>query len=284
MKFFVASLMVWLTINTPAACAAMINKEPATDLVDVRRTTSTACFTDGTVKAAQKHSKLYGNLNTFYTLDAGDKFGVAVVALGNVDGGGVVDVAVGVQADDDGGLIMGAVYVLFLDTDGSIKDAQKLSMLYGNLNAFYALDASDQFGFSVAALGDLDDDGVVDMAVGAQYDDDGAADVGAGYVLFLQTDGTIKDAQKLSMLYGGVNAFYTLGSGNLFTISLSGLKDANGDGVADLAVGTFLDDDGGADVGAAYILFLQTDGTVEGAQKIAMLYGGFSTFLYPRSW
>jgi len=40
-------------------------------------------------------------------------------------------------------------------------------MLYGNLNSFYTLDADDYLGHAVAALGDVDGDGVGDIVVSA---------------------------------------------------------------------------------------------------------------------
>ena len=42
------------------------------------------------------------------------------------------------------------------------------------------LDDADRFGRSVASLGDLDGDGVGDLAVGVWFDDDGGTDRGAG--------------------------------------------------------------------------------------------------------
>ena len=51
--------------------------------------------------------------------------------------------------------------------------------------------------FSCAALGDVDGDGVPDVAIGAPYDDDdaaGAGDInnGAVYIMFMNRDGSIK--------------------------------------------------------------------------------------------
>ena len=46
-------------------------------------------------------------------------------------------------------------------------------------------------GISAAAIGDLDGDGITDLAVGAGYDDDGGADRGAVWILFLNPDGTV---------------------------------------------------------------------------------------------
>ena len=240
-------------------------------------TTSEACYTDGTAKNVQKNSMLYGNFNTFYTLDADNSFGTTA-ALGDIDGDGVVDMAVGAHIDNDGGANAGAVYILFLESDGTVKDAQKVSKLYSNFNAFYTLDAGDKFGASSTALGDLNSDGVTELAVGAVADDDGGTDAGAVYILFLESDGTIKNAQKLSMLYGNFGMFYTLAAGDRFSISVAGSGNVDGDNVADLVVGANWDDDGGTDAGAVYLLFMITDGAIKNAQKLSMLYGNLDAF------
>lgn len=55
--------------------------------------------------------------------------------------------------------------------------------------------------------------------------------------------------------------------------------DINGDGIVDLVIGARSDDDGATDAGAAYILFMNADGSVESSQKISMLHGNFSDVL-----
>lgn len=55
---------------------------------------------DGTVKAETCISELHGGFTG--NLDIGDGFGVSVAALGDVDGDGTGDVAVGAWKDDDG--------------------------------------------------------------------------------------------------------------------------------------------------------------------------------------
>ena len=222
---------------------------------------------------------LHGNMNAFYTLDASDYFGIAAGAPGDIDGDGVADLIVGASNDDDGGTNTGAVYVLFLETGGSIKNAQKLSNLYGNLNAFYTLDASDQLGYSLAGLGgDINGDSIVDIVVGAHFDDDGGTEAGAIYLVYLETNGNAKTVLKLSMSYGNFNAFYTLKANDRFGMSQSALGDIDGDSVNDLAVGAYYDNDGGTGAGAVYVLFLETDGSTKNAQKISNLYGNFGAF------
>lgn len=182
----------------------------------------------------------------------------------------------GAYNDGDGGSGSGAVFVLFLTTSGSTKDAQKISNTYGGLNAFFTLSSSDLFGISVAGIGDLDGDSIQDIACGAMYDDDGGTTSGAAYILFLETTGVVKGAVKISNSFGGFA--YNLETSEKFGSSLAQLEDLNGDGVVELAVGAIGCDDGGSNAGAFYVIFLQTNGGVQNAQKISNSAGSLSTF------
>lgn len=162
----------------------------------------------------------------------------------------------GAVLDSDGFTNTGAAYMLFLETNGNVKSTQKISALYGNFNAFYTLVEGDQLGTGAEALGDIDGDGVMDLALSAGADDDGLSAAGAIYLLSLETNGNIKNAHKISMLYGNFNAFYTLETSYLGT-GMAALGDIDGDGVIDFAVGAPLDDDGGTNAGAVYIINLQ---------------------------
>ena len=110
--------------------------------------------------------------------------------MGDLDGDGVGDLAVGAYRDDDGGDARGAVWILFFNTDGTVKSHQKISDIEGGFKGI--LDDGDNFGFRMASLGDLDGDGpsVLALAVGAQGDDDGDFNHGAVWILFLNVDST----------------------------------------------------------------------------------------------
>jgi len=129
-------------------------------------------------------------------------------------------------------------------------------MLYDNFNSFYTLRDSSEFGTSVAALGDLDGNGVEDIAVGASTADDGGSDAGEVIILFLETDGNVKDAQKVSALYGGLSTYFTLPSGGRFGSAVVSMGDTDGDGTTDLAVGAYDISDGGSWTGAVFLINL----------------------------
>ena len=53
-------------------------------------------------------------------LENNDELGFSMATLGDIDGDGFGDVAVGAHLDDDGGLNRGAVYVLRLNGQGGV--------------------------------------------------------------------------------------------------------------------------------------------------------------------
>jgi len=197
------------------------------------------------------------------TLDDEDRFGSSVSSnLGDLDGDGVRDLAVGALNTDN---LRGAVYILFLRSDGTVRSTYTID----DAELDFQLQGIGQFGSSLATLGDVDSDGVVDLAVGARSENGGEGGV---WILFLNTDGSVKSFQRIREGEGGFPD--TLEPNDNFGTVASG-GDFDGDEVPDLLVGAPRHDAAGLDTGAVWILLLTSAGTVKESQKITSGVGGF---------
>jgi len=217
---------------------------------------------DGTVKAVTKIADA-----PMFELDDGDRLGLALGWLGDIGGGTLPVLAVGATLDDDGGADRGAVYLLFLNRDGSLVGYEKISQTRGGFGG--SLGNGDRLGQAVARLGDLDGDGTFEIAVGAVFGEGstGPADTGSVWILSLNPDGTVADEHEIAMGQAGFTG--TLAGDDWFGNALRSLGDIDGDGVADLAVGAQQDDTAGSNRGAIWLLFLNSDGTVKSHRKLA---------------
>ena len=193
-----------------------------------------------------------------------DDFGSAVASPGDLDGDNVADLVVGARRDDDGGTNRGALWVLFLNDDGTVKSHTKISDLEGGFGG--TLEDQERFGHALTSIGDLDGDGVVDLAVGAPQDGAGAV-----WLLLMNSDGTVKAEAKIDADGAGL----PVGEDAWFGSALAHLGDLTGDGTFELAVGAERSQLFGAPTGAVWVLSVTTTGTVSGFVPILENHGGF---------
>src|SRR5262249_30722768 len=144
---------------------------------------------DGTVYA--QHAITQGESGFTEPLEYTDLFGCSLAAIGDLDGDGVVDLAVGARLDKVNSVRTGSVRILFLNADGTVKSVSTIATGLGGFTP--TLDDLDQFGSDIALIGDLDGDGVQDLAIGARNErQTGVSDrYGAVYLLYMNTDGTV---------------------------------------------------------------------------------------------
>ena len=94
-------------------------------------------------------------------------------SISDLNGDKVTDLAVGVTRDDDGGMDTGAVYILFLNSDGTVKTHQKISDLEVDLVGGGCLIATASFGselaFQVQQLRELRDNTLLQTNSGATF-------------------------------------------------------------------------------------------------------------------
>ncbi len=192
-------------------------------------------------------------------LDAGDRFSRDHDVAGDINGDGILDLVIGARSDDDGETDAGAVYILFMNTDGTVQANQKISMLEGGFEE--SLLQSNFFGYGVAGIGDYNNDNIPDIAVSAPNSTNRAL-----YILHLNTDGTVKSYVKKT---------------DLIAQGLSAIGDLNNDGRIDLVACDPNADLGGNNRGAIRILFFDAASQVINSEivTISATSGGFGTGL-----
>lgn len=195
-------------------------------------------------------------------IDWWDAFGWDTVPVGDINRDGVPDLVVSAPADGKTGT--GSVYVLMMTTTGTVTSFKKIGHA---TNGGPSLAEDDNFGSKITSLGDLDRDGVTDIAVGARGDDTGGIDRGAVYIVYLTTAGT---AKKVTKIASGLNGGPNLSDGAEFS-SVEAIGDINRDGLTDLIVGApFYREQGRTSTGASFLLQLRADGTARAATRIAV--------------
>lgn len=177
------------------------------------------------------------------------RFGTSVAAIGDLDDDGVPDLAVGAPGDG-----FGSVRILFLKRDRSVR-------------AWSRIDAPPKVwagghGWAVCALGDLDGDGVEDIAASSPL----ACQV---YVHFLRSDGSVKSSVDFAQV---IDPPYAPGVTDSYGEALASPGDLDGDGVNDviLVCGRGID---GNDP-RFYTVFLRADGNVKSYRRTASLTSG----------
>ncbi len=213
----------------------------------------------GTVLREQKIDGVQGGFTG--ELEAQDFFGHSVASPGDVDGDGVRDLAVGAYGDDDGGEERGAVWILFMNADGTVRSQAKISSTQGGFGA--PLVDLANFGYAMTGLGDLDGDGIGELAV-AGY---GAVDppwtgiAGRTWILFLRPDGSVRSHVEIRHSHP---AFVPpIAPAGFVGLYVTGPGDVDEDGIPDLVIGS-----PEAQAGAIWVVRLNADGTPKSAQKI----------------
>ena len=184
-----------------------------------------------------------------------DYAGTSVTNAGDINGDGIDDIAIGAMGADPNGSNSGAVYIVYGKSTGFTATVS-LSGLSGTDGFRIAgIAAGDQTGISVSGGGDYNDDGVDDLFIGAN----GLTNNGGAFIVFGRNTavaGNFASSLNLSTL-DGTNGVRIDGeaSGDNLGIRISNLGDVNGDGIDDFMVGATGKDDGGANAGAAYVVF-----------------------------
>ena len=196
--------------------------------------------------------------STGFRLDGGttgDQSGYSVSAAGDINGDGIDDMLIGAFRTDQNGGDSGSSYVVF-GSSSAFDAVTNLSSLNGNSG--FRLDGGttgDNFGFSVSSAGDINDDGIDDVMIGARGADHNGSFSGSSYVVFGSSSpfSAVVGASSLNGSTGfRLDGFTT---GDQFGYSVSDAGDVNGDGIDDVIIGARSADHNGSDSGSSYVVF-----------------------------
>lgn len=187
-----------------------------------------------TVFSGKNHSILH----TFHGDSPGDFLGISVSDLGDINGDGYSDFIIGASGDDNTFTDAGSARV------HSGFDGVLLFLIDGS-------GAGDELGYSVSGVGDVNNDGVPDFAIGSPGADQPSVAANVGKV------------EVYSGLTGLVlhTAFGDLTAGR-FGASVSDAGDVDHDGTGDVIVGASHDNNLGTRSGSATILSGLTGGVL----------------------
>ncbi|HUV84827.1 MAG TPA: protein kinase [Methanosarcinales archaeon] len=182
--------------------------------------------------------------------EKGERSGMSVSSAGDVNGDNIADLIIGAYwANPYGRSVAGRSYVVF-GHNGSWISPLKLSSLDGT-NGF-GLDGEeegDYSGWAVSGAGDVNDDSIADLIVGAY---EARSATGRSYVVFGH-NGTWPSSFPLSSL-DGTNGFKLDGEeeGDYSGWQVSGVGDINDDNIVDLIISAY----GARSVaGRSYVVF-----------------------------
>lgn len=202
---------------------------------------------------------------------------LGITAVGDLNHDGRIDLVACDPSSDLDGANIGAIRILFFDASSTIIPSETKLINPSNGGFGIGLVEGDQFGGrEVAMLGDLDNDGTKEMAVGAFR-----SDAGKGAIWILSLDATTFNVVSKLKITEGLNGFSASLSASVnpngsdgaqFGHALCNAGDLNGDGVPDLMTGANQESNG-------YILYLNPDKTVKTFTRINNDDGGFDLAL-----
>ncbi|MBN1349598.1 FG-GAP repeat protein [candidate division KSB1 bacterium] len=183
------------------------------------------------VNLNQAHASFYGPA---YNSQAG----YSVDGVGDVNGDGIPDFAIGARGE-------GAVYLIFGRRDVGWGKNVRLSQADV---IFYRYDYRDWSGWRVSGAGDVNGDGFDDILIGSPINTYCCNEAGMVYLIFGRSGGWNRNLAQADVAFIGEAKDDQAGW------DVQGAGDVNGDGYADLVIGAWHNDSNGEDSGKLYLI------------------------------
>jgi hypothetical protein len=188
-------------------------------------------------------------------VEEGDRAGYSVSGAGDFNGDGFADIIVGAYRAVRDGQPRGQAYVIFGTSDPMPPRVELGSLADGQGFTIRGAQAGDLAGMEVSGIGDINGDGLDDIAIGAPSAHTLEQEAGRVYILFGRRDGfgATVDLGELPEGTGVVLESIVRGEAGR---ALYGIGDFNGDGFSDLAIGApSTRNDYGVTAGRVYVVF-----------------------------
>jgi hypothetical protein len=211
------------------------------------------------------HQHLNASTPGFPQLKEKARLGEGLACIGDLDGDGLEEIAVGAPGHGT----HGAVFVLFLDQDNKVRRYVEIGQDSSGFDG--KLSPQGQFGSRIKALGDWNGDSIPDLLVGEPQAQIGPINYGAVWLLLLNRDGAVMQSHHFSGRTEGLTG--KLGRDWRFGSGLASLGDWDGDNIGDIAVGAPML--GNKGTGEVYILFLNAAGGIKKATQLKNGQNGF---------
>ena len=189
--------------------------------------------------------------------DREDMLGSQLELVGDWNGDGIAELALGSHEDDTAVSNAGAVFIVYGPPAGTMSAATADVILTGE-------DKADEAGgYGLARAGDRVGDGIEDLVVGAWK----ARTGGAAYLVLGGVTGVVSLADSPAVLLGEV-------AGDFAGRAVSGPGDVTGDGWRDLLIGAKQANSVAAGSGTVYLVAGPVTGEIDLASQSTLLWTG----------